>query len=148
MAAHVLPILGNSKALVYVDFVRDVAPLAINLRQHGHQSCGYHGENMSAHDKQMTLQNWQKGQIQVMVCTSAFGMGIDQPDVEIVIRIGCPPSIEQMVQEFGRAGRDGRPCKGVLLCQENDLQHVTFWCKEQTPERQLEILTDFQSAWR
>ena len=50
--------------------------------------------------------------MKIMVCTSAFGMGIDQHDVEIVMRIGCPPSLESLVQEFGRAGRDGRPAKG------------------------------------
>ena len=44
--------------------------------------------------------------MQVVVSTKAFGMGIDQPDVELVVRIGCPPSLEDWVQEFGRAGRD------------------------------------------
>lgn len=48
-----------------------------------------------------------------MVCTTAFGMGVDVPDVEIVVRIGCPSSTEELVQEFGRAGRDGRPVKGT-----------------------------------
>ncbi len=74
--------------------------------------------------------------LQVMVCTSAFGMVIDQPDVEIVVRVGCPPSLEQMVQELGRAGRDCRPCRGVILCHDSDQQHAAFWCKEQSPERQ------------
>ncbi len=55
--------------------------------------------------------SWQKG---VMVCTTAFGMGIDQPDVDLVIRIGCPHTLECMVQEFGRAGRDGRLAKGKI----------------------------------
>lgn len=103
---------------------------------------------MSVHDKQTTLQNWKEGQIQLMVCTSAFGMGIDQPDIDVVVRVGCPPTLEQLVQEFGRAGRDARHCKGVVLFHENDLQHCAFWCKETTPDRQLEILREFQSSWR
>lgn len=52
---------------------------------------------MSTHDKQVTLENWQTGQIRVMVCTSAFGMGIDQPDVDMVIRVNVPPSLEQLL---------------------------------------------------
>ena len=87
---QILPLLDSSKAIVYVDFVRDSRPLAIAICQSGHQSYGYHGGGMSVHDKQTILVNWQSGQIQVMVCTSAFGMGIDQPDIDAVIRVGCP----------------------------------------------------------
>ena len=47
-----------------------------------------------------------------MVCTKAFGVGINQPDVETVVRVGCPQSLEDFVQKFGRAGRDGRPAGG------------------------------------
>ena len=50
-----------------------------------------------------------------MVCISAFGMGINQPDVDIVIHIGVPCSIESVVQEFGQAGRDGRYAEGLLI---------------------------------
>ena len=53
--------------------------------------------------------------MKIMVCTTAFGMGIDQPDVEVVIRVGCPPTLETMIQEFGRAGRNERPAKGEHL---------------------------------
>ena len=56
---------------------------------------------MSGHDKLISMDN----------CTSAFVMGIDQPDVKIIMRIG-PPSLESLVQEYGRAGRDGWPAKG------------------------------------
>ena len=47
-----------------------------------------------------------------MVATTAFGLGVDQPDVETAVRIGVPPTMEELVQEFGRAGRDGRKAKG------------------------------------
>ncbi len=84
-----------------------------------------------------------------MVCTSAFAMGIDQGDVEKVVRVGCPPSIEQMVQEFGRAGRDGRQCEGTIFYHENDLQHAAFWYKaESDAEKKSEILQEYQNSWR
>ena len=60
----------------------------------------------------MPLQSWKNGVIKVMVATTAFGLGVDQPDVETVVRIGVPPTMEELVQEFGRAGRDGRKAKG------------------------------------
>ena len=148
LAEHILPLLGTSKAIIYVNFIKDVAPLAISLRQQGLESCGYHGEKITAHDKHVALENWQSGQVRVMVCTNAFGMGIDQPDIDTVIRVGCPPSLEQLIQEVGRAGRDGRLCRGIVLYHESDLQHASFWCKTESPERQQEILVDFQSGWR
>ncbi len=61
------------------------------------QTCSYHGQKMSSHDKLESFDSWQKGLVKVMVCTTAFGMGIDQPDVDLVIRIGCPPTLECMV---------------------------------------------------
>jgi len=68
---------------------------------------------MSANDKLESIENWRSGTVKIMVCTTAFGMGIEQSDVDTVMRIGCPPTIESMIQEFGRAGRDGRPAKGM-----------------------------------
>jgi ATP-dependent DNA helicase RecQ len=100
-----------------VDFIKkDAAPLAISLRQAGFKTCSFHGQMMSGHDKLLAMESWRNNTVKIMVCTTAFGMGIDdQPDVEIVMRVGCPPTIECMVQEFGRAGRDGRSAKGIFL---------------------------------
>ena len=118
LAKALLPCIESKemKIIIYVDFVKDVAPLAISLRQAGYKTCAYHGQKMSAHDKLEALESWQTGVVKIMVCTTAFGMGIDQPDVDTVIRIGCPPTLECMVQEFGRAGRDGRLAKGNYYC--------------------------------
>ena len=82
---------------------------------------------MSAHDKLQSIESWRNGDVKIMVCTTAFGMGIDQPDVEIVMRIGCPPSLESMVQEFGRGGRDGRPAKGFYLCLNMFTHHYCYY---------------------
>ena len=76
-------------------------------------------------------------------------MGIDEGDVRKVLRVGFPPSIEQLVQEFGRAGRDGLPCEGVIFYHESDLQHASFWYKaESSLDHKKAILTDFQESWR
>ena len=103
----------DQRAIIYVDFVKDAAPLAISLRQAGYSTCSYHGQKLSSHDKLQSIEAWRNGSVKVMVCTTAFGMGTDQPDVEIVIRIRCLPTLESMVQEFGRAERDGRLAKGT-----------------------------------
>ena len=97
---------------MYMDFVKDIAPLAIALNENGLKCGAFHGKKLSPQDKTKLVENWMEGEIQVMVCTKAFGMGIDQPDIGVVVRIGCPPTLEDWAQEFGRAGRDGRQAKG------------------------------------
>lgn len=114
--------------------------------QNSIHSCACHGDKMSTHDKQMALESWRNDQVQVSprvryihpnvnicpskwpgyVCTSALGMGIDQSNIDKVIRVGVPPSIEHLVQEFGQAGRDGRTCVGIVFYHDSDLQHAAF----------------------
>lgn len=112
--AHTLyDFVKNEKGIIYVDFIRDVAPLAIALQELGLKTTGYHGDKMSYSDKEKICRNWRDGVVKVVVATKAFGMGVDQPDVDVIIRIGCPQNIEDMTQEFGRAGRDGRKARGT-----------------------------------
>ena len=65
LANNLLPVPGDSKCIIYVDFIRDVAPLAISLLQNGIHSCAYRGDKMSTHDKQMALESWRNGQVEV-----------------------------------------------------------------------------------
>ena len=87
IAKQITQALGSNsqRAIVYVDFAKDVIPLAISLCQAGYSICSYHGQKLSSHDKLQSIKGWRNGSINVLVYTAAFGMGIDQPDVEIVM---------------------------------------------------------------
>ena len=81
----------------------------------------YHaGLDHSVRDDRQT--DWQQDKVRVMVATNAFGMGIDKPDVRLVIHMDCPSSIEAYFQEAGRAGRDGKKAYAVMLYRPDGLQ--------------------------
>ena len=104
VATKVAEAVEGKKTIVYMDFVKDVAPVAIALQEKGIKSAAFHGKKLTASDKSKLVSNWRSGVIHALVCNKAFGMGIDQPDVDLVVRIGCPPSLKDWSQELGRAG--------------------------------------------
>ena len=79
---------------------------------------------------------WRTDQIRIMVATNAFGMGIDKPDVRIVIHADCPDSIEAYFQEAGRAGRDGKKAYAVLLYNGNDRTKLLKRIGDTFPEKE------------
>ena len=80
--------------------------MAFTLQQHGLQATYYH-EALDEGEQLQDTNLWLDGKIHIICCTCAFGMGIDKKDVRFVFRINFPGSMEQLVQEGGRAGRDG-----------------------------------------
>lgn len=79
----------------------------------------YHG-GMDQEQRILIQQQFIQNQIDLIVCTSAFGMGINKPNVRFVIHLGYPSNIENYLQEIGRAGRDGKPSVAILFFTEND----------------------------
>ena len=75
------------------------------------KAAAYTGEETSKSDKKAVLSNWADDEIS-LVATSAFGLGVNKPNVRFVFHVGVPPSVEAWVQEAGRGGRDGNQCTG------------------------------------
>ena len=109
--------------VVYVRNRKKTEELAALLTANGVSSSFYHaglGPDTRA-DRQA---RWKSGQIRVMVCTNAFGMGIDKPDVRFVVHFDVPDSPEAYFQEAGRGGRDGKRSYAVMLWNAGDIRRM------------------------
>ncbi len=106
-------------AIVYTRSRKGTKEISQMLNENGIKATFYHAGLESA-VRDQRQQQWQNDEVRVMVATNAFGMGIDKPDVRMVIHKECPDSIEAYFQEAGRAGRDGKRSWSVLLHNGHD----------------------------
>ena len=113
----------KGSGIVYVRSRSRAEDLAAALRQAGVRADFYHA-GLGAATRSQRQEAWKSGQTRVMVCTNAFGMGIDKADVRFVVHADLPESPEAYFQEAGRAGRDGKPSWAVLLWNGTDLRRL------------------------
>ena len=113
---HILSSLKAS-AIVYVRKRAGAEELARFLKAKGIEADFYHA-GLTSFQREQKQEAWKKGEVPVIVATNAFGMGIDKPDVRIVVHFDIPDSPEAYFQEAGRAGRDGKKAYAVLLYNE------------------------------
>ena len=121
-------------AIVYARSRRRTKEYAELLNEAGIPSTFYHA-GLDSCVKDERQQAWQQNQVRVMVATNAFGMGIDKPDVRLVIHVDCPDSIEAYFQEAGRAGRDGLKAYAVLLYNDADQRKLEKRINDTFPEK-------------
>ena len=115
----------DESGIVYAMTRKRVEELAEELRNEGFRVCAYHAGFSSA-DRMTAQERFANDDVQVMVATNAFGMGIDKSNVRFVINDGLPLSLEEYYQEAGRAGRDGEEAQCHLLWSAGDIRMAHF----------------------
>ena len=116
--------------LVYVRTRRDSEELAAWLQEMGYATAAYHA-GLGAEERRAVEAEWLSGKIPFVICTCAFGMGINKSDVRWVVHFHPPLLISEYVQEIGRAGRDGKPAEALMLISE-----PTGWLDPEDKQRQ------------
>lgn len=125
---------SDGSSIVYVRSRKRTKEISEYLNSLGISATFYHA-GLDSEVKSERQNEWKSGEIRVMVATNAFGMGIDKPDVRVVIHFDMPPSLEEYYQEAGRAGRDGKSSYAILLYNPHDKSHLRRHISKDFPSR-------------
>ncbi|MCT7967564.1 ATP-dependent DNA helicase [Laspinema sp. D1] len=128
--------------LVYVRTRRDAEELATWLGQQGCKTSAYHG-GLSGEERRSIESSWIGDSLQFVVCTCAFGMGVNKPNVRWVLHYQTPALLSEYIQEVGRAGRDGKPATALSLISE-----CTGWLDPQDEHQRQFVITQQQTLYR
>jgi ATP-dependent DNA helicase RecQ len=134
---EITKILNNvaGSGIIYVRSRKRTKEIATELQRQGINADFFHA-GLSSDEKIKKQNEWKSDQCRVIVCTNAFGMGIDKPDVRVVIHFELPSSLEEYFQEAGRAGRDEKKSYAVALYNTRDLAQLKKRVNDEFPEKE------------
>ncbi|MFQ3542944.1 RecQ family ATP-dependent DNA helicase [Halobacillus rhizosphaerae] len=133
---RIIEVLRNNQApaMIYFSSRQWAEKVSFELQKElPHRIAFYHG-GMDQTDRLLIQQQFMNNQLDVICCTSAFGMGVDKSDIRLVIHFHVPTQIESFIQEAGRAGRDGEPCASLVLFTPKDYQLPQMLIHSELPE--------------
>ena len=122
----------KGSGIVYARSRRKTKEIALLLQSKG-ISADYYNAGLSSEVRSQKQEAWMQNKNRIMVCTNAFGMGIDKPDVRLVVHMGIPDSLEAYFQEAGRAGRDGYKSYAVVLYNAEDKSNLIYQYEQTYP---------------
>lgn len=125
--------MEHGSGIVYVRSRKRTKVIADWLQSTGISASFYHA-GLDTKTRDYRQQMWMEGKIKVIVATNAFGMGIDKPDVRLVVHLDLPDSLEAYFQEAGRAGRDLQPSEAFLLVADSDIKKLKDKLQSSYPE--------------
>ncbi|MDR3266310.1 MAG: RecQ family ATP-dependent DNA helicase [Tannerella sp.] len=128
----------DGTAIVYVRNRKNTQEIARTLQQEGFSANFFHA-GLNREEKSQRQDAWKNGTCRIIVATNAFGMGIDKPDVRLVIHIDMPGSLEEYFQEAGRAGRDEKKSYAVALCSSTESSKLKKRISDEYPDKKIII---------
>ncbi|MCD7932547.1 MAG: RecQ family ATP-dependent DNA helicase [Tannerellaceae bacterium] len=131
---HILQRVQGS-SIVYVRNRQRTKEIATELQKAGLSADFFHA-GLKRDEKTLRQNRWKNNECRIMVSTNAFGMGIDKPDVRLVVHIDFPGSLEEYYQEAGRAGRDEQKAYAVVLCSGTDNAKLKKRLSDEFPEKE------------
>src|SRR3954447_16262895 len=136
---------GRGPGIVYSATRRETEEIAGDLTDRGLRVRPYHA-GLSRAEREDTQRAWMEDELDVVVATTAFGMGIDKPDTRFVVHAEPADSLDSYYQEIGRAGRDGKPALAVLVYRQEDLRLRRFFAAGAPGEEELQQVAGLVAA--
>jgi ATP-dependent DNA helicase RecQ len=124
----------GQSAIIYTGTRREAEEVAEFVNEVARIRAAHYHAGLDGEERTRTQDDFMRGRVSVIVATNAFGMGVDKPDIRAVIHYNLPATVEAYYQEVGRAGRDGKPARGVLLYSPEDRALQEWFIENDAPK--------------
>lgn len=130
----------EGRVIIYCGTRKVTEELAAHLQERTINQVGFYHAGLGLEQRNQVQENYQKGNLRILVATNAFGMGVDQPDVRLVVHYQMPANIDSLYQEMGRAGRDNLPSTCLMLYSKKDKGLQSYFIQSSSAKKSIKDL--------